>query len=582
MMHIATNFSILFRAVIKGMIVTLALVVPAKAGRVIMLSKPTELQGSLTLSPTGIQVQGAPPTQIALPDILEANFSDGLQVNYFSSIGDVATQLPPDWKGQDLVKSEIPGSASYANGELTVNSPQLGPTNGIDGRSPCFVIGLPWRGDGQWTFRIKSADAFAGFILGDHLPFNAHIGISNWDSNWDQAFMRDMRGGTCCDRFTTQGVIPVWYRITRQGRSFTFQSSKDGDEWDFCVQKLLDLPADLWALFFTNGHAGKVGGKVVFDHMVFTPASGPTSAPGVLLCSGSFMAGGFQVLDFSKDAPVGQFNCGGQVIPIAAAQIAQVVFHSEMRKRLGEVDNQVGIVMKNGDFVGGTFDGINSASAALTSLVMGIETYTADEMSACVLHPLKPIPADYEIRLKDGSALLAKGLDAKDGKLVVDEISGLEIPVTPDDIAQIRVGTSRAQSLAALDWKVAKPPGEMAAVRASPTRESAVCWTGGNQEQIMAMTPGTSVDFPLSEQYRAVALGLALPPQSPANAQASLRVLADGKEIFETPPIRAGDAPLFTEVNVPPSKILTLVAESASINVRVLVIDPTTIREGSL
>jgi hypothetical protein len=582
MVQHATKLSILFHAVIHGILLTLALFLPAKAGMVMMLSKPTEIQGPLTLSPTGIQIQGATPTQIALPDILEANFSDGLQVNYFSSIGDVATQLPPDWKGQDLAKAEVSGSASYANGELTVNSPQLVPANGIDGRSPCFVVGPPWRGDGQWTFRIKSADAFAGFILGDHVPFNAHIGISNWDSNWDQAFMRDMRGGTCCDRFTTQGVIPVWYRITRQGSSFTFQSSKDGNEWDFCVQKLLDLPTDLWALFFTNGHAGKDGGKVVFDQMVFTPASGPTSAPGVLLCSGSFMAGSFQSLDFSSDAPVGQFNRGGQVIPVSAAQIAQVVFHSEMRKRLGEADNQVGIAMKNGDFVAGTFDGITSDSAALTSLLMGIETYTADEMSACVLHPLKPIPADYEIRLKDGSALLAKGLEAKDGKLVVDEISGLEIPVTSDDIAQIRAGTSRAQSLTFLDWKVTKPPGEKAAVRASSAPDPAVCWTGGNQEQIMAMTPGTSVDFPLGEQYRAVALSLALPPQSPAKAQATLRVLADGKEILETLPVHAGEPPRFTEFNVPPSKTLTLVAVSASPNVRVLVVDPTIIREDSL
>ena len=94
----------------------------------------------------------------------------------------------------------------------------------------------------------------------------------------------------------------------------------------------------------------------------------------------------------------------------------------------------------------------------------------------------------------------------------------------------------------------------------------------------MAAMPGTRVEFPLAGKFRALAMKIALSPDSPPNARATVGILADGREIGRTPPFKAGDQPAFIEIALQNPKTVTLVADSIFAGARVFFIDPVAIR----
>jgi len=224
---------------------------------------------------------------------------------------------------------------------------------------------------------------------------------------------------------------------------------------------------------------------------------------------------------------------------------------------------------------------------------------------------MRPEPAPYEIRLKDGSSILATGLTLNIGQLVINEVSGISVPVAPEEIAQVRAGPSRVQALLELPWKATPPPAPLAApppasapakvpvpnAPAAPATNSPVaavlppaapaadpvspleCWIGPNQEQILVTPTGTTVDFPLTGKFRALTLRIALSPDSPPKAQASVRILTDGQEAGSPLPLQAGDPPRLVEVPLHDPRTITVVADSVFAGTRVLLIDPVAILE---
>ena len=95
----------------------------------------------------------------------------------------------------------------------------------------------------------------------------------------------------------------------------------------------------------------------------------------------------------------------------------------------------------------------------------------------------------------------------------------------------------------------------------------------------MVVASGTTVDFSLPGKFRALALRIALSPDTPPNAQATVRILADGQEVGRTPPFHAGDPPRFVEITLQDPQKVSLVADSIFAGTRVLLIDPVAIRE---
>jgi hypothetical protein len=270
------------------------------------------------------------------------------------------------------------------------------------------------------------------------------------------------------------------------------------------------------------------------------------------------------------------------------------------RSDIEDMSSQIGLIMNSGDFLAGEPDGISVRGVHINSMLLGIVSYTPAQVRACILHPVQTQPANYEIRLKDGSIVRASGLSVNNGQIVINEVSGVNVMAALDEIAQLRAGLAQVQTLLELPWKATPPPpanpppaansasaanpapAVNPAPASNPTPDEtppAQCWEGNNQEQIMMVSAGTIVDFPLTGRFRALAFRIALSPDAPPNAQAAIRILADGREIGRTPPFKVGDQPRFVEIPLQKPKIVTFVFDSVFAGTKILIIDPVAVRE---
>jgi len=597
---------------LSGLAMTL---VPLRAGSVVTLADSPVAEGKLTLKPSSIHVEGASPTDIKLSDILEAGFSDApFQLDYFSS-NSTPNHLPATWKGMTVGQPDIPGSFTYSDGSFTLSGSAgtLGSRN-----DTVFFVGQPWNGDGEWTARLRETDGQnqteGGLLLRENLDSaapSASVGMTALEPPEGWTCFRARPGDSASIRgFGLE--LPVWFRLTRNGNSFLISTSGDGKQWGGIYQGFGQMASSTLAGIFISSNLGKTLRKVVIDQVSFTPrpCAAQVLPSGVLLRSGSFIAGAFNPLNFDPDNPdaPGNFTRNEKNVVIPRSKIAAVTLSSTARSELANVGTKVGLIMRNGDFLAGDPEAINGGGVRISSLLLGLLSYDRAAVRACTLLPVQPQAAAYEIRLTDGSIIRASGLNMNDGQLVVHEISGITVEVAAEEIVQFRAGPAQVQSLLDLPWKTTPPsstsgappatnvasgtnappvttpvPPPHAGPSANTVQDTLTpCWTGPHQEQIMMAPAGTTVDFPLTEKFRAVALRIALSPDMPPNAEATLRILADGREIGHTPPCRTGDQPRFVEIALKNPRTVTLVADSFFAGTKVLFIDPVAIRENAI
>ncbi|MCE0523988.1 MAG: DUF1349 domain-containing protein [Methylacidiphilales bacterium] len=575
-----------------------------KAGTLVNLADGSEVDGKLSLNPEGVHVEDSSGSDINLSDILQADFSnDPFHIDYFSSIGDTSSPLPVNWTTQEIKKMGTPGSVSYANGVFTLTGDKWDhlPAAGDDQTDHCVVVGRSWTGDGQWTFRVKSIDADAGtsvggLVLRDSLDsFSADVGLIVSNLNSATMFSRKADHNTWSNDLPVAN-LPAWFRITRRGPSIDFELSSDGKLWNLGGFTTLPLKDAIWAGFFVNGQLSKTAPKISFDQVTFTPPPGPSPGrivpTGVLLRSGSLVAGHFDLFEFTGLDPSGKFvrNEKFSNVSIPASQIWAAVYHPLRPSQLTALGSQVGILMKTGEFVAGSYKLFNIEGVHFDSPLLGAVTYKPEAIGACLFNPEQSQPANFEVRLKDGSCIFANSLSVSNGQIAIDDASGVNVPVDPEEIAQFRAGPAVVQNLLDLPWKANPPPAPAppanpgAAPAANPPpatgpNPAVQCWIGKNQEQILATPIDTVVNFPLNDQFRTVAMSVALSPGSPPNSSAILQIMADGRLVGRTPLLKAGDQPRFVEFSVSDPKTLAVVADSMVAGTSVLVIDPVAIRD---
>ena len=550
-----------------------------RAGSVTVLGDGPTVEGNLTLEPNTIRVQATPsPAGINLTDVLEADFGEApFQLDYFSSVENAGDPLPEGWKAQNIGAVDTPGSLSYADGTFTLSGG--GTENNKEEKF--FFAGQPWSGDGQWTVRVKEIHADpqaqhteAGLMLREGWEPNAlqvWAGPTVNEDQLGQDHFRKKDGNLHYGTFSMQ--FPIWLRLTRSGRSIDLATSSDGKTWGVVAQDDIESSGGTWVGLYFDSHKDKAPGKAVFDQVTFTPlpAQASTVLPGILLRSGSFLTGGIGPFNSIK----GTLFTKTRVLVIPTPQVAMITFYPVARSQLADAGTQSGLIMKNGDFLAGELQEAAGGSIRLSSVVLGIAAYPVETIRACVFQQVQPQTSEYEIRLLDGSILRAKSISVDDGQLTIEDLSGITLSVAPEDIAQVRAGSSRVQPLIDLPWKAtAAPPANAAAAPDSLVQN----WTGNNQEHILAVPAQTSLEFPLVGRFSAVALRVALGPGGPPNGQAKLHVLVNGQEITTTPAFKAGDQPLMVKVPIHDAKTVTFVADSSLAGTKVLLIDPVAIR----
>jgi hypothetical protein len=559
----------------------LALLLPTmpcvRAGSIITLTNGSEGIGKLTVAGGAIHAEGpSAPPDTSLTDILQATFDDTpftLSVYHAGKIN----QLPPNWSAQNIGDVVSPGSVTVQDGTFTVTGCGA-EKHSRDVSDRIFFAGAPWPENGQFTAHVVSLDAqgdasWAGLMFRDSLDPKALCCavVLTGSAQIRLAMRRDPHRDEWGEPSNSQ--VPLWLRLTREGNTVFTSTSSDGNDWNVigeCTFKGLTSPLVGMA---ARGPEDKGVPKAVFDHISLTPL--PSSAQvlpaGVLLQGGSLLAGQISHLSLDPAKPDnGEFLRGDDKLPISRSVIAGIVMLPITRAQLADNSTKAGVVMRNGDTTDGDVSEISTEQISVSSVLLGLSTYKTSEVRACFLAPLQIKTAPYEVRLRDGSILYATAITGDASGVQISDVSGLNLSVGQDEIAQIRAGTAAVQDLAQLDWKAT------GAKDAPPPQVDS--WLGKDQQQILETDPGTAIEFPLPGKFRAFGVGVVLSSDSPANATAVIHFLSDGHELAKSPALRVGDAPRFMELSLPTASHVTVQAESTFPGTKVLYLDPVGIR----
>jgi hypothetical protein len=550
----------------------------ARAGSIVTLTNGSESIGKLSIAGGAIHAEGpsaGPDT--SLTDILQATFGDTpFTLGVFRA--DKLNQLPPNWSAQNIGDVISTGTVTVQDGAFTVTG------SGADKHKDreldhFFFVATPWPDDGQFTAHVASLDALgdtsmAGLMFRDSLDPKA-VSCAALLSGAGQIRLPGRREAKRDDwGNATNGQAPLWLRFTRQGNNVFTSMSSDGNDWDIISgSPFKELTSPLVG-FAGRGLGDKGIPKAVFDHVSLTPL--PSSAQvlpaGVLLQGGSLLVG--RLSHLSLDPAAGNNNGellrGDEKVPIDRSAIAAVVFLPVTRAIVAENSTKAGLVMRNGDTMDGDVSDISSEQISVSSVLLGLSTYRASEVRACFLAPLQNKVAPYEVRLRDGSILYATAITGDASGVGITDVSGLDLRVGQDEIAQIRAGTAATQDLAQLDWKAT-------GTKDAPTPQ-VDSWLGKDQQQILATDAGTAIEFPLPGKFRAFGVQVVVGADSPANATAVIHFLTDGHELAKSPALRVGDAPRFMELTLPTASHITVQSESTFPGTKVLYLDPVGIR----
>jgi hypothetical protein len=549
-----------------------------RAGSIVTLTNGSEGIGKLSIAGGAIHAEGpSAPSDTSLTDVLQATFDDTpFTLSVFHA--DKLNQLPPNWSAQNVGEVAPPGSVTVQDGAFTVTGAGMDRRGTRDVAERVFFAGAPWPEDGVFTAHVASLDAqgdaaWAGLMFRDSLdPKSLYCGaVLNGLGQIRVPQRRDPHREETGE--PSNGQAPIWLRFTREGNTVFTSTSSDGNDWNIiaeCPFKELTSPL---VGFAARGPADKGIPKAVLDHVSLTPL--PSSAQvlpaGVLLQGGSLLAGRISHINLDPSTPDnGEFLRGDDKVQISRSVIAGIVMLPITRAQLADTSTKAGLVMRNGDTMDGDVGEISTEQISVSSVLLGLSTYKTSEVRACFTTPLQVKTAPYEVRLRDGSILYATAITGDASGVQISDVSGLNLNVGQDEIAQIRAGNAAVQELAQLDWKAT-------GAKDAPTPQ-VDSWLGKDQQQILETDPGTAIEFPLPGKFRAFGVQVVLGADSPANATAVIHFLTDGHELAKSPALRVGDPPRFMELTLPTASHITVQSESTFPGTKVLYLDPVGIR----
>jgi hypothetical protein len=473
-----------------------------RAGSIVTLTSGSEGIGKLSIAGSAIHAEGpsAPPDS-PLTDVLQATFDDAPFTLSVYQAGKI-NQLPPNWTAQNIGEVVSPGSVTVQDGAFTVTGCGTEKHSNVREFSDrVFFVGTPWLENGQFTAHLVSLDApqggeasWAGLMFRDSLDPKAFscAALFNGAAQIRLPMRRDPHRDDWSE--PTNSQAPLWFRFTREGNTVFTSTSSDGNDWSVVSScPFTGLTSPLVGLA-ARGPQDKGVPKAVFDHISLTPL--PSSAQvlpaGVLLQGGSLLAGRVSHISLDPDKPDnGEFLRGDVKVQISRSIIAGIIMLPITRAQLADNSAKAGLVMRNGDTMDGDVSEISSEQISVSSVLLGLSTYQNSEVRACFTAPLQVKATPYEVRLRDGSILFATAITGDASGVQISDVSGLNLSVGPDDIAQIRAGSATAQDLAQLDWKATGAKDAPTSIRGS-ARTSSKSWRPIPARRSSSRSPASS------------------------------------------------------------------------------------------
>lgn len=145
----------------------------------------------------------------------------------------VLPTLPSVWSDGDIGSVGVAGTASYANGTLTVSGAGSGTM--ITSADSFHFVYQPFTGDGSIIARVLSVQgssaAQAGIMIRETLAAGAnHVFLFDYSSSI-LATERTTTGASSSYQSVGSAPPPNWLKLTRSGNVFSMYGSSDGVNW---------------------------------------------------------------------------------------------------------------------------------------------------------------------------------------------------------------------------------------------------------------------------------------------------------------------------------------------------------------
>ena len=165
---------------------------------------------------------------------------------------------------------------------------------------------------------------------------------------------------------------------------------------------------------------------------VATIGAAPTNAEawvkGVVLTSGSFLAGGVQSADETRV----KFPGDRKQFSVSTLNVARVVFQNVSADVASRIQGRQGILMQNRDFIDGEIKAIENGKVKITSVLFGLQSYDlATKVAAVVWREVTPAAWPYQVKTQAGDVLLVGGIGIEKEAFVITDatLRGFKVPL---------------------------------------------------------------------------------------------------------------------------------------------------------
>ena len=245
-------------------------------------------------------------------------------------------------------------------------------------------------------------------------------------------------GKTVRTRHTVKSLVPpIWLKLERWGDEFVASQSGDGRVWEVVERATVELPKNVLAGLLVTIGKGTPEYSARFDHLRLTQRTAAEGVyPQVTLSSGSVLAGALESLDGSRLT----LRFGGATRSFSTLNVSRVAFDAlrpDLAARLRP--GRSGVLLPTGDFVDGEVRSLAAGRVAVNSVLFGRREYVVpgEALAVTVGKSVPPPPAEFTVRLHDGSRLLARSLGVREQRLVIEEPTAGSFAVALEEVAEI-------------------------------------------------------------------------------------------------------------------------------------------------
>jgi hypothetical protein len=303
---------------------------------------------------------------------------------------------------------------------------------------------------------------------------------------------------------------------------------------------------------------------------------------GILLTSGEAIAA--NAITRLDSTGVRIVRPAGIAVVVSASDLAAVFFRpvsAEMFKRIPP--GHAGAILDNGDFFEGDPVDFNGNQVKISSVLFGIQSFDVTRQArAIVLQDAAAPDADEMVRLVDGSVLLGKSASVSEGRLTIDDARLGTLTVEARTVAQISLGGDAFDRLTGLaPSKVEGDP--IGYATDSTTAGVPMTMLGVTPIHGIGQRPGIRLTWNIGGKYESLIARAGVPLALVPIQRLQFVVLADGKEVFRSPPRSSIDDPASVAVSLKDVKTLTLRVEGAEVlapGAAGLWADPILVRDG--